>query len=79
VFHESRRCYDDDSSKEVKRVQKRIRGFNWRKSTAWWRLWVSYGPKLKHSELISIADLVATKFTIRLDRDARGRKVVEAV
>jgi hypothetical protein len=76
VFHESRRCCNEDISKEVKRIQKRIRGFNWRKSPAWRRLGVSYGPKLNHSELVSIADLVATKLTIKPDRDARRRKIV---
>jgi hypothetical protein len=63
-------------SEERERVQKRVDGFNWKRSTAWKRLTASYGPHLKHEELLSIADLVAKKLDIRLDRDARRRKIV---
>jgi hypothetical protein len=63
-------------SEERERVQKRVDGFNWKRSTAWKRLTSSYGPNLKHEELLSIGDLVAKKLDIRLDRDARRRKIV---
>lgn len=63
-------------SEERERVQKRVDGFKWKRSTAWKRLTASYGPHLKHEELLSIADLVAKKLDIRLDRDARRRKIV---
>jgi hypothetical protein len=35
-----------------------------------------YGQKLKQDELVSIADLCAEKLQIKLDRDARRRKIV---
>jgi hypothetical protein len=35
-----------------------------------------YGPRLSQDELVSIADLVARKANLRLDRDARRRKPV---
>jgi hypothetical protein len=63
-------------SEERERVQKRVDGFNWKRSTAWKHLSAAYGPSLKHEELVSIADLAAKKLGIRLDRDARRRKIV---
>jgi RNA polymerase-interacting CarD/CdnL/TRCF family regulator len=63
-------------SEERERVQRRMQGFDWQKSNVWQCLTQSYGEKLNQDELISIADLVATKLKIKLDRDARRRKAV---
>jgi hypothetical protein len=63
-------------SEERERVQRRVEGFNWRKSRAWTQLTCLYGPKLNQEELVSIADLVAGRLQIKLDRDARRRKTV---
>jgi hypothetical protein len=35
-----------------------------------------FGPDLKQEELVSIAELIAKRLDIRLDRDARRRKIV---
>lgn len=63
-------------TEEKKRVQKRIEGFEWRESTVWRTLTAKFGSKLTHEELVSIAELVAMRAHLRLDRDARRRKVV---
>jgi hypothetical protein len=67
---------DAGQSEERERVQRRIEGFNWQKSFAWFHLCCMYGPKLKQDELLSIADILAKKLEIKLDRDARRRKAV---
>jgi hypothetical protein len=61
---------------ERERIQRRVEGFNWKKSTAWLQLSSMYGPKLNQDELISIAELCAHNLQIKLDRDARRRKIV---
>jgi hypothetical protein len=58
------------------RVQSRVEGFDWRLSHAWRYLAFVYGEKVTQGELVSIADLLARSIGIRLDRDARRRKVV---
>jgi len=63
-------------SDERERVQRRVDGFDWQKSPAWIQLSRMYGPKLKQDELVSIAEVLAQKLQIRLDRDARRRKIV---
>jgi hypothetical protein len=63
-------------SEERERVQRRVEGFDWQKSHTWLQLSCFYGPKLKQDELVSIAGICAQKLDIRLDRDARRRKVV---
>jgi hypothetical protein len=63
-------------SEERERVQRRVEGFDWQKSPMWLHLSCLYGPKLKQDELVSIAEICAQKLDIRLDRDARRRKVV---
>jgi hypothetical protein len=72
----SQRFFRKGVSEELERVQKRINGFNWRRSTAWRQLSKVFGPHLKQEELVSIAELIAKKLDIRLDRDARRRKIV---
>jgi hypothetical protein len=61
---------------ERERIQRRVQGFNWKKSGAWLHLSFIYGPKLNQAELISIAELCSQKLHIKLDRDARRRKTV---
>jgi hypothetical protein len=63
-------------SEEAFRIHRRVDGFDWMKSYAWVELAKRYGPKLVHEELVSIADLVANRLHIKLDRDARRRKIV---
>ena len=63
-------------SDERARVEKRVAGFAYRKSPVWKHLCHCYGPKLRQEELVSIADLLCAKLNIKLDRDARRRKVV---
>jgi hypothetical protein len=64
------------SSEEIRRIQRRLHGFNWKKSQAWQHLCAQFGPKLNQEELVSIADLIGSPAGIRPDRDARRRKVV---
>jgi hypothetical protein len=45
-------------------------------SPAWLRLKRHYEPKLIHEELVSIGSFLAERLDIRLDRDARRRKIV---
>lgn len=68
--------YERNLILERERVKKRIRGFDWRRSQAWHTLINKFGPKLNHDELTSIADLIAGQTNIKLDRDARRRKIV---
>ena len=63
-------------SDERARVEKRVAGFVYRKSPVWKHLCQHYGPKLRQEELVSIADVLCDKLNIKLDRDARRRKVV---
>jgi hypothetical protein len=63
-------------SPEMKRIQQRIDGFDWERSPAWLYLCWRFGPRLSQEELISIGTLVAATLQIKLDRDARRRKVV---
>jgi hypothetical protein len=63
-------------SEEQDRIRRRLNGFNWKRSTVWHQLCNAYGPKLNQEELVSIADLVANHLNIKLDRDARRRKIV---
>jgi hypothetical protein len=64
------------SSEEIARIRKRIEGFNWKRSPAWRYLSLAYGPTLSQDELISIAELISPRVSIKLDRDARRRKCV---
>jgi hypothetical protein len=61
---------------ELDRIQRRLDGFNWPKSRAWAHLSCQFGPRLNQEELVSIAELVGNYLGIRLDRDARRRKIV---
>jgi hypothetical protein len=70
------RSISSRASEECFRINRRVGGFDWTKSYAWIELAERYGPKLVHAELVSIADLAASRLHIKLDRDARRRKVV---
>ena len=61
---------------EKKRVKERINGFNWKECEAWKYLCERFGSHLNQKELISIAELIASKNHLKLDRDAKRRKVV---
>jgi hypothetical protein len=50
-------------------------GFDWEGSAAWGYLVRTFGPKVKHNELLSIAVLISRKTPIKVDRDAKRRKV----
>jgi hypothetical protein len=67
---------DPPPSGELDRIHRRLEGFNWQKSCAWMHLCCQFGPRLNQEELVSIAELVGNYLGIRLDRDARRRKVV---
>ena len=62
--------------KERERVKKRVNGFEWRDSEVWIALTARFGQKLNHEELISIADLIASHTNLKIDRDAKRRKIV---
>jgi hypothetical protein len=64
------------TSDEMQRIQRRLDGFNWKKSRAWRHLCMQFGPKLNQDELVSIAELIGAHAGIRPDRDAQRRKVV---
>lgn len=66
----------ENETDEMERVKRRIHGFNYRNSEVWKILTDKYGPKLAHEELLSIAELLAAKTNITLDRDAKRRKAV---
>jgi hypothetical protein len=66
----------DPVSEERKRIQRRIGGFRWRSSHAWHYLSILFGPQVSQEELLSIAVILAAQLNLRLDRDARRRKVV---
>jgi hypothetical protein len=66
----------DRGSEELERIEKRVGGFRWKASPAWRCLSLVFGPRLRQDELVSIAELVADRLHIRLDRDARRRKIV---
>jgi hypothetical protein len=63
-------------SGELARIQARLKGFDWEKSQSWAYFEGHYGPRISHGELLSIADLIATRTGIFPDRDARRRKSV---
>ena len=63
--------------REKQRLDERMRGFTVDDSVSWRGLCYHFQtPKLNHTELISIATLVAQVANIKLDRDAKRRKSV---
>jgi hypothetical protein len=53
-----------------------VSGFDWQASFTWNYLVRLFGPKLRHEELVSIGELVGRRLRIKVDRDARRRKIV---
>ena len=66
----------DSFNQELNRVHQRVKGFDINKSIAWKTLTNTFGDKLTHEELTSIAELIANTTKIKLDRDAKRRKIV---
>ena len=66
----------DQGNDELNRVHQRVKGFDINKSVAWKTLTQTFGDKLTHEELTSIAELIANTIKIKLDRDAKRRKIV---
>lgn len=66
--------YDADA--ERNRISERISGFDPKNNIAWRTLTDRLGSNLTQRELLSIARLVSQEANIKLDRDARRRKIV---
>ena len=66
----------DQNNEELNRVHQRVKGFDINKSIAWNALTHTFGDKLTHEELTSIAELISKTANIKLDRDAKRRKIV---
>ena len=62
--------------REQQRVKKRLKDFEYRDSRAWTFLCQRFGPRVGQTELQSIAELISGTQQIKLDRDAKRRKVV---
>jgi hypothetical protein len=63
-------------SEERRRIQGRVGRFDWKNSQIWFWLALKFGEKVTHEELVSIAGVIAKWTNIRLDRDAKRRKMV---
>jgi hypothetical protein len=63
-------------SEECRRIRRRTNDFNWKNSNVWGFLRWFYGSKLRQAQLVAIAEIVSARTHIRLDRDARRRKIV---
>ena len=61
---------------EQARLKMRLRGFDYHLSRSWIGLCNHFGSDLKQEELMSIAELVAKTANLRIDRDAKRRKIV---
>lgn len=66
----------DKNGGEKLRVFTRLKGFKAKESFVWKEITNRFGSEIKHGELLSIADVVATNAGIQLDRDAKRRKSV---
>jgi hypothetical protein len=72
----ARSSYGSYAEEEKERVRRRVGAFDWKESKVWHGLTAHFGPKLNHEELISIAELIASHAKVKLDRDAKRRKIV---
>lgn len=61
---------------EKMRLKTRLTGFNYQDSVSWIAICRHFGSQPSHEELKSVAELIAKTANIRLDRDAKRRKVV---
>ena len=64
------------NKEELERVRLRVKNFDWKKSKVWKILTQQFGEKLTHEELTSVAELLSNSLKIKLDRDAKRRKIV---
>ena len=65
-----------EANNEKKRISERLNGFNPRDNNAWKEISRRFGSNIKHPELLSIANVLASSANVRLDRDAKRRKTV---
>ena len=65
-----------EDSSERSRIARRLQGFDQRDNVAWLELSRRFGSNLKQGELQSIAQALAEGAGIKLDRDAKRRKIV---
>ena len=68
--------YLANHSLEVERVENRLSGFMVKESLAWKTISQLYGNDVKQVHLRAIAEDIASKHGIHLDRDAKRRKTV---
>lgn len=61
---------------ERNRLNRRMTGFVSHESEAWMRLRQRFGSDVTHDELVSVAELVASRIGLQVDRDAKRRKAV---
>lgn len=66
----------DKQSPEKERIKERIGNFNPKDNKILQEIMARFGQKVKHPELLSIANVVAKNAQIVLDRDAKRRKSV---
>ena len=62
--------------KDRKKAQYRVDGFNPKESQVWKKIWTSFGKNLSKNELQSLAEVIASHFNLKLDREAKRRKEV---
>jgi hypothetical protein len=62
--------------REKQRVKARLEGFDSKSSPVWVTITERFGPDVTHTELITLAIILAQKAGIVLDRDAKRRKQV---
>lgn len=63
-------------SAEVERVENRLSGFDYKESPAWYAIREQFTSDVKQVHLRRIAEHIAQKLQINLDRDAKRRKTV---
>lgn len=65
-----------ETNKEKQRINSRLNGFNPKDNTVWREITSRFGANIKQPELLSIAQVLASSASIKLDRDAKRRKSV---
>jgi hypothetical protein len=61
---------------EKERIASRLQGFDHRDNDVWKAISRKFGTNLKQEELLSIANVLAERAGVHLDRDAKRRKAV---
>ena len=67
-------CYQINNEKL--RISERLCGFNAKESDVVKAIYTKFGANVKQGELVNIAQVIASKVNIKLDRDAKRRKTV---